>query len=149
MSFVKSQRIIVIIGKQYLRTASHFEHTLVLIQRLSLKINRLLQNNPVKTWKVRRYISYRVLNQYDRLNANIFNIEIGVHLVLDQLDNSQDQRGIAQPAENIIYCTQIFALKAEGNLPGEISKHHNRDLFKPGLYHFCHREYICSPEAKH
>jgi hypothetical protein len=59
---------------------------------------------------------------------------VGIHLILDQLDNRQQQVGVPQPAENIIDGGEVLLLQPQAHLAVEVGQHHDGDIVIFFLY---------------
>ena len=58
---------------------------------------------------------------------------VEVHLVFNQLDDGQEQVGVAEPAEHIFEDGQVLVLHSLGDTVGERRQHHDRYLGILGL----------------
>ena len=76
----------------------------------------------------RRIESDGIFNKQYNLYADTFCIVRRIHLVLDQFDDGQQQFRITEPAEYIVYGTQILIGNTFGHLLGKRRKDDDRDL---------------------
>ena len=90
-----------------------------------------------------------VLHEQDHLHAHLADVMVDVHLVLHQLDDGQDEVGIAQPAENIVEDAQVFVLDALRDAVGERSQHHAVDAGELRFHGSRHVEGVVVGIARH
>ena len=90
----------VVAGKHDLRAATHAECLKGGIERLGRKFETLLEHELIEVGQNGAVEADIVLHQENHLHA-CFHVMLKVHLVLDQLDDGQEQVGIAEPAEHI------------------------------------------------
>ena len=111
-------------GQHHLRTSALALGGSMWIQGLSRKVLRLRQDIVVKVWQHRRIEADVVLHQQYHLHARLLDIMFYVHLVLYQLDDGENQVGIAQPAEHIVEDGHVLILNTLGDAVRERRQHH-------------------------
>ena len=69
-------------------------------------------------------------HQKNHLNASLLDVVLQVHAVFYQLDDGEDEVGVAQPTEYVIENRQVFVFHALGNTMREGRKYHAMDIGK-------------------
>ena len=90
-----------------------------------------------------------VLNQQDHLHTGLVDVVLDVHLVLDELDDGEDQIGVAKPAEHVVEHRHVLVLYALRDAMGEGCQHHAGDGGVLGLHLAGHGEGIVVGVAGH
>ena len=90
-----------------------------------------------------------VLHEQDHLHAHLADVMVDVHLVLHQLDDGQDEVGIAQPAENIVEDAQVLMLDTLRDAVGERCQHHAVDAGELRFHSSRHVESVIVGIARH
>ena len=149
VTLVNHHRLFVIGRQQDFGTPALAQHLLLLVERLFEKLSALLQHQLINCGQVGRVITDRIFDQQDRLHAHPENIVVGVHPVLDQLDDRQDQVGVAVPAEDIVNRRTVFALYAAVNILRQVGQQHERNFGMQRLELFREVEYVEIPDIEH
>ena len=102
----------------------------------------MLQHKLVQAGQDAAVEAYAVFHHQNHLHAGALNIMLQVHLVLNQFDDGKEQFGVAQPAEHVFKCRQIFVLHASGNTVAEGSQHYDWGLRMFFLDGSCNLEYV-------
>ena len=119
------------------------------VERLCTETLALLQNIVVQIGQNRRVEAYAVFHQQYHLHASLADVVVDVHLVFYQLDDRENEVGVAQPAEHVVEDGQVFVLHPSGNAVREGGEHHAGNIGKVGLYHTCHVKGIIVGIAGH
>ena len=90
-----------------------------------------------------------VLYKQNHLYAHLADVMVDVHLVLHQLDDGQDEVGIAQPAENVVEDAQVLMLDALRDAVGERCQHHAVDAGELRFHGSRHVEGVIVGIARH
>ena len=109
------------------------------------------QHKFIDRGQVGRVVADRVLNQQNRLHTTLQDILVGIHSILDQLDDGDNQIGIAVPAEDVVQSRTILLLDATIDILREASQQHHghlrvallddaREGKHIGLAHVVHRQ---------
>ena len=136
-------------GQLNLRTTTHTKRLLMTVQRFLRKHLTLFQDEFIQMRQSGRIETDGVFHQQDDLYPNTCRIVGCIHLILDQFDNSQQQLGITQPTEYVIYRTQVFIGNTFGDLFRERREHHDRDIRIMYLYLLCRRKNIAVIHIRH
>ena len=91
-----------------LRTATHTQGALVVVQCLLGEHLALLQDELIEVRQCRGVETDRVFHQKDDLHPYALRVVGRIHLILYQLDDGQEQLRVAQPTEHIVDCAQIL-----------------------------------------
>ena len=126
--FVQSNSFLIRTCQYYFRTSTHTQGALMSIQGLSRKLLALLQNELIQVGQHRRVKTDAVFHQQNKLYSYFCHIVLQIHLVFYQLNDRYQQIGIAQPAEHIVKCAQIFIGNTCCNTMTERSKNDNRNV---------------------
>ena len=100
-------------GQHHLGAPPHAQHALVLVQRLGREYLRLLQHKVIEVGQYGGVEPDGVLDQQNELHPHRGDVDLGIHLVFDELDDSHQQVYVAQPAEHVVDTAQVFL----GNAP--------------------------------
>ena len=111
-----------------LRTTAHAQRTLVLVEGFGGKLLTLLQDELIKLGQDGGVEPNVVFDEKDELHSTLFDVVIEVHLVLEQLDDGEEQIGVAQPAEHIFEGRKIFVLDARRDAVAEGGEHNDGDV---------------------
>ena len=114
-------RLLIGTGQNHLRATTHTHGSRMTIQGLLGKVLTLLKYIIIKVWQDGTVEANRVFYQEYHLNTSLQDVMLQVHLILNQLDDGEDEVGVAQPAEDIIEDTQVFILHTLGNTMREWS----------------------------
>ena len=111
-----------------LRTTAHAQCALVLVEGFGGKLLTLLQDELIKLGQDGGVEPNVVFDENDELYSTLFDVVIEVHLVLEQLDDGEEQIGVAQPAEHIFEGRKIFVLDARTDAVTEGGEHNDGDV---------------------
>ena len=75
-----------------------------------------------------------VLDQQNHLHAGLLHVVVDVHLVLDELDDGEDEVGVAEPAEDVVEDGHVLVLHAAGDAVAEGGEHHAGHVGPEGLH---------------
>ena len=99
------------------------------IQSFGRKFLALLQHEFIQVGKNGRIEPDAVFHQKYHLHAYFLHIVFEVHLIFHQFDNRNQQVGIAQPAEHVFKCAQVFVDNPLCNTMTERSQDNDRNMF--------------------
>ena len=111
-----------------LRTTAHAQGAPVLVEGFGGKLLTLLQDELIKLGQDGGVEPNVVFDENDELHSTLFYVVIEVHFVLEQLDDGEEQIGVAQPAEHIFEGRKIFVLDARTDAVTEGGKHDDGDV---------------------
>ena len=126
--FIQFDRLRVVRRQQDLRPGALAQLLLLLVERLLREFAALLQHQLVDRRQVGRIVLHRVFDQQDRLHADLQDVVVGVHPVFDQLDDRQDQVGIAVPIERVIDGRRVLVLDPHPDIARKIGQQHDRNV---------------------
>ena len=120
---------VLVVGRQkYLRAGTLALNLLLLVVGIFQKLTVLQQHKLVDRRQIGRVVANRVLNQQNRLHTALQDILVGIHSVLNQLDDGDDQVGIAVPAEDVVESRAILLLDTAIDILREAGQQHHRHL---------------------
>ena len=90
-----------------------------------------------------------VLDEQYHLHTGLLDVVLDVHLVLEQLDDGEDEVGVAEPAEDVVEDRHVLVLDAAGDAMRERREHHTRQVGEVGLDVACHGERVVIGIAGH
>ena len=112
VTLVDSNGVLIVGRQEDLRAGTLAQNLLLFVVGIFQKLTVLQQHKFVDRRQIGRVVTDRVLDQQDRLHTALQDILIGIHSVLDQLDDSDNQVGIAVPAEDVVESRAILLLDA-------------------------------------
>ena len=86
--------------------------------------------------------------QYD-LDAGLAYVVVDVHLVLNELDDREDEIGVAEPAEDVVEDGEVLVLHAARDAVGERREHDAGYVRRESLDGACHVEGVVVGVARH
>ena len=110
------------------RTSAHTQRPLVAVECLGGELLALLQHEAVEVGQHGRVEADGVLHHENHLYSDLLDVVRQVHLVLDELDDGEQQVGVAQPAEDILEDAQVLVFHAGGDAVRERGEHDERDV---------------------
>ena len=151
VALVDPHGVLVVGCQQDLRTGTLTQNLLLLVVGIFQELTILQQHKFVDRGQVGRVVADRVLDQQNRLHATLQNILVGIHSVLDELDDGDDQVGIAVPAEDVVESRAILLLDTAIDILREAGQQHHghlriallddaREGKHVGLTHVVHRQ---------
>ena len=84
-----------------LGTTAHAQGALVFIEGFGGKLPTLLQHKLVEFGQHGGIETNVVFDEQNELHSTLFDVVIEIHFVLEQLDDGEQQIGVAQPAEHV------------------------------------------------
>ena len=121
---VEPHGFLVVARQHHLGAPSHAQHGLVPVECLGRERLRLPQDELVERGQYRRVEAHRVLDEQYHLYAHLRDVVLGVHLVLDELDDGHQQVDVAQPRKHIVDPGEVLVLQPQRHLAGEGCEHH-------------------------
>ena len=112
VAVVELHGLLVAAGQEDLGPGAFAEHLLLLVEGVLQEFGVLQQDELVELGQVGRVEADRVLDEQDRLHAPLADILGGVHLVLDELDDGDDELRVAVPAEDVVEPRAVLLLQA-------------------------------------
>ena len=117
-----------IAGQEHLAAAAHAQRRLVLVQGLGRELLALLEQELEQVGQHRTVEPDGILDHDYGLDAYFQDVMFGVHAVLHQLDDRQDQVDVAEPGEYVVDAAQVLIGDAAAHLAAERRQHHERDV---------------------
>ena len=136
-------------GQQDFGPRALAQHLLLLVERLFEKLLALLEHEFVDRGQIGRVVFDRVLDQQDRLHAGAQNVAVGVHAVFDQLDDRQDQVGVAVPVENVVDAGGVLPLEPPVQVARAVEQQHDGDVGPQLLDLFRRVEHVQLADVEH
>ena len=149
VTVVEFHGLLVIGGQQDFRPGTLAQNLLLLVEGVLEEFCVLQQDQLVELGQVGRVETYRVLDEQDGLHAAVGDVLLGVHFILDQLDDGHDQVGIAVPAEDVVEPRAILLLQTAVDVFREGGEQRDRDLGVAFLDDLGKREYVQLPDVVH
>ena len=115
-------------GQQHLWTAAHAQRGGMAVEGLGGEVLTLLQDIVVEVGQDAGIEADGVLDKENHLHAGRLDVVVDVHLVLNELDDGEDEVGVAEPAKDIVEDAQVLVLHALADAVGERSEHHAVDV---------------------
>ena len=112
VAVVEVDRLLVGGGQQNLGPRALAQHLLLLVERILQKFGVLQQDELVELGQVGRVEADGVLDQQDGLDTPLEHVLAGVHGILDELDDGDDELRVAVPAEDVVECRAVALLDA-------------------------------------
>ena len=135
--------------KHHLGTSALALRRGVRIEGLGRETLALHKDIAVKIGQYGRVEAYAVLHQQYHLHAGLLDVVLDVHLVFEQLDDGEDEVGVAEPTEHIVEDGHVLILYAAGDAVGERCEHHAGQMRERHLYLACHGESVVVGIAGH
>ena len=117
-------RLLIVGGQHHLGAAALTLGGGMGIERLGREILRLRQNVVVEIGQHRGVEADVVLDEQNHLHTGLMDVVLNVHAVLQQLDDGEDEVGVAQPAEHVVEDAHVLVLDALGDAVREGGQHH-------------------------
>ena len=146
---VEFLRLFVGTGEYHLRTATHSHRGSMAVEGFLGKILALLEDIVVEVGQDGTVEAHGVFYQEYHLHACLPDIVLQVHLILNELDDGEDEVGVAQPAEYVIEDAEVFVLHSLGDAVGERGEYHAVDIRELALDITRHIEGIVVGIARH
>ncbi len=119
----------VVAGRQQdFRAGALAQHLLLLVERIFQEFGILQQQQFVKFGQVGGVEADRILDQQDGLHTAVQDVFLGVHLVLDQLDDGDDELRIAVPREDVVQSRTVLLFDAAVDVFRKRGQQRNRNL---------------------
>ena len=112
VSVVELGSLVVAAGEEDLGPGAFAEDLLLLVEGVFEELGVLEQDQLVELGQVGRVEADRVLDQKDGLHAAFEDVLVGVHLVLDKLDDTDDQVRVSVPGEDVVETRMVLLLDA-------------------------------------
>ena len=125
---VEFPSLFVVAGQNDFGSAAHTQHFELRVEGFGGKLETLLEHKLVEVGKDGGIVADGILHKEYHLHAGLQHVLFEVHFVLDELDDGEQEVGIAQPAEDILKDTEVLVLHAPGDAVAEGGQHHQRDL---------------------
>ena len=110
VAFVQLRGLLVAAGQQDLGPGALAEDLLLRVEGVLDELGVLQQDEFVELGQVGRVEADRVLDEQDGLHASFADVLGGVHLVLDELDDGDDELRVAVPAEDVVQSRAVLLL---------------------------------------
>ena len=146
---VEFLRLFVGTGEHHLRTATHSHRGSMAVEGFLGKILALLKDIAVEVGQDGTVEAHGVFYQEYHLHACLPDIVLQVHLILNELDDGEDEIGVAQPAEYVIEDAEVFVLHSLGDAVGERGEYHAVDIWELALDIARHIEGIVVGISRH
>ena len=112
VAFVQLHGLFVAAGQQDFGTRSLAKHLLLFVEGVFQKLGVLQQKQFIELGQIGRIEADGVLDQQDGLYAAFEDVLVGVHLVLDELDDTDDEVRVAVPREDVVQSRTVLLLDA-------------------------------------
>ena len=109
---IQGPRLVVVACQHYLGPSPHAQCLKARVQGLGRKLQALLQHELVQAWQYAAVEAYAVLHYQYHLHSRAAYVVLQVQAVLNQLDDGQQELGVAQPAEDVLEGGQVLVLHA-------------------------------------
>ena len=149
VTVVKLHSLLVVGGGQDLGACAFAQDLLLFVEGVLQEFGVLQQDQLVEFGQVGRVEADRVLDQQNGLHAALDDILLGVHLVLDQLDDRHDQVGVAVPAEDVVESRTVLLLDAAVDVLREGGEQRHGNLRMALLDDLGEREDVQFPHVVH
>ncbi len=114
--------------QQDFRAGALAQHLLLLVERIFQEFGILQQQQFVEFGQVGGVEADRILDQQDGLHTAVQDVFLGVHLVLDQLDDCDDELRIAVPREDVVQSRTVLLFDAAVDVFRKRGQQRNRNL---------------------
>ena len=128
VTVVKLRGLVVAAGQEDLGAGAFAEDLLLFVEGILQELGVLQQDQLVELGQVGGVEADRVLDQEDGLPAPFENILVGVHLVLDELDDTDDQVCVSVPGEDVVEARMVLLLDAAVDVLGEGGEQRDGDV---------------------
>ena len=125
VGFVDFDGLLVRSGQHHLGATAHTHGLEVVVEGFLRELLALLEHKTIEVGQSRGVEADAVLNEENYLHSDRSTVLRRVPFVLNQLDDSHQQLGIAQPGEHVVYARQVLALHAAANFAGEGRQDYN------------------------
>ncbi len=135
-------------GEHDFRTSAHAQGLKLRVQGFGGELQALLEHETVEVGQYGRVETDGVLHQQYHLHAG-FHVVFQVHLVFYQLDDGEEQVGVAQPAEHVVEDGEVHVLHALPDAVAERGKHDDGNGGIVRLYAQRDVEHVAVVRARH
>ena len=149
VAFVELHGLLVAAGQEDLRTRALAQNLLLLVEGILEELGVLQQDQLVELREVGRVEADGVLDQEDRLHAPLEDILVGVHLVLDELDDADDEFRVPVPREDVVEPRVILLLDAAVDVLREGGEQRHGNVRVPLLDDLREGEDVGLPDVVH
>ena len=146
---VKRQRLLIVACEHHLWTSAHTQRGGMTVERLRGEALALCEDVVVEIGKNRTVEADAVLHEQYHLHATLQYVVLEVHLVLYELDDGENEVGVAEPAEHIVEDAEVLVLHALRYAVRERREHHVVHIRKSRLDVPRHRERVVVGIARH
>ena len=108
-----------------------------------------MQDQLVERRQIGRIVTDRILDQQNRLHPHPENIVIGIHPILDQFDDRQNQIGISMPTKNVINGGTVLLFNATVYIFRIVDQQHIGQIGMQGFELFRKMEHIQITDIEH
>ena len=147
--FVDGPCLLVAACQHHFWSAAHTHCCRVRVQGLSGEVLTLDEQVVIEVREDGRIEADAVLDEEDELYARLLNVVLEVHAVLDELDDGEDEVGVAEPAEDVVEDGHVLVLHAAGDAVAEGGEHHAGHVGPEGLHLAGHLEGVVVGIAGH
>ena len=119
------------------------------VQRLGGEVLRLRQDVVIQVGQHGGVEPDIVFHQHNHLHTRLLDVVLDVHLVFYELDDAQDEVGVAQPAEHVVEDGHVLVLYALGDAVREGCQHHTRHVGSHHLHVARYGEGVVVGIARH
>ena len=149
VSVVELGSLVVAAGEEDLGPGAFAEDLLLLVEGVFEELGVLEQDQLVELGQVGRVETDRVLDQKDGLHAAFEDVLVGVHLVLDKLDDTDDQVCVSVPGEDVVEARMVLLLDAAVDVLGEGGEQRDGDVGMALLDDVCECEDVGLSDVVH
>ena len=149
VAFVECHCLLIVACQHHFRSATHTQRSSVAVECLGREAFALREYVVVEVGQYGAVEAYAVLHQQYHLHATLVDVVLKVHLVLYQLDNGEDEVGVAEPAEHVVEDGEVFVLHALRDAMREGREHYAVHMWELRLYVTRHAERVVVGVARH
>ena len=130
---INGPRLLIVARQHHLGSSAHSQRGSMGVECLCGEVLTLHQNIIVEVGENGGVETNAILHQQDHLHAALADVVVNIESVLDELDDGEDEVGVAQPAEHIVEDAQILVLHTARDAVAERGEHHAGDRCETGL----------------
>ncbi len=119
VAVIEGEGFLIVAGEHDFGAPSHAEHLFVFVEGFGGEFARLFEDEFVDDGEHRGVESDGVFDEEDHLDPDAVDVVVGVHLVLEELDDGQEEVDVAQPGEDVVYPGEVFVGEPAGYFLGE------------------------------
>ena len=146
---IEFQGLLVCSSQNHLWTTSHSHRGGMAVQGFLGEVLALFEDVIIKVRQYRTIESDGVFHQENHLHTCLLDVVLQIHLILYQLDDGENEIGVAQPTKHVVEDAQVLIFHSLGNAMGKWGQHHAMDIRELGLHVTSHIKGIIVGIARH